>query len=253
MPRCPLCTVDLQNPVFHRSMRQCPKRGNLLRRGAQPSVQVATPPPSPGPSAPGGKPIDETKPGEVPVAAAVVEPGKPKKKILAFVTRETAAIAEGAKPRQEFDWILPEEANARLWQSALSFVRQTLNLFNRFMGMPPIPDDLMRFGKADLDSINEAFRAPTSKFLYTIGFRTVESAVRFTLVFSGFSLFGLMVVQLGMWYWEQLPKSERFLKWREKQRARALQFRERQLAERAAREQAAAERRALAPGVPAGG
>ena len=152
-----------------------------------------------------------------------------------------------SKPKQEFDWILPEEANARLWQSALSFVRQTLNLFNRFLGMPPIPDEIMRFGKADLDSINEAFRAPTSKFLYTVGFRTVDQAVRFTLVFSGFSLFGLMVVQVGMFYWENLPKAPKYLAWREKLKARALTLRERQLGERAARE---AQRQLGAGGAP---
>lgn len=244
MPRCPLCTTDPKNPVWHRSMRACPKRGSLLRKEPpkKNALSVAGSPPAPGPPGPVGKPIDESKPGEIPGAIAVqaTEPGKPKKKLLGFLSRETEKIRDDvSKPKQEFDWILPEEANARLWQAGLSFVRQSLNLFNRFMGMPPIPDTLMHFGKADLDSINEAFRAPTSKLLYTMGFRTVDSAVRFTLVFSGFSLFGLMVIQLGMFYWENLPKSERFAKWREKQKERALKFRDKQL-------QAAEERRLAA-------
>jgi hypothetical protein len=250
MPRCPLCTVDPANPVFHRSMRQCPKRGNLLKKEPV-RAQITSPAPSPGPPGapgPGGRPIDETKAPTPVEGELVAKPAeKPKKKLLGFLTRETKAIAtEVSKPKQEFDWILPEEANARLWQSALSFVRQTLNLFNRFLGMPPIPDEIMRFGKSDLDSINEAFRAPTSKFLYSMGFRTVEQAVWFTLVFSGFSLFGLMVVQLGMWYWENLPKSEKFIAWRAKARDRAVAFRERALAERAARAAQREEQRALA-------
>jgi hypothetical protein len=248
MPRCVLCTTDPKNPVWHRSMRQCPKRGNLLQKRAE-KVQLAETAPAPGPGAPPGpaKPIAEGAP--TPVQAEVVDQGKPKKKLFGFLTRETQKIADDvSKPKQEFDWILPEEANARLWQAGLSFVRQTLNLLNRFLGMPPIPDEIMRFGKSDIDSINEAFRAPTSKFLYTMGFRTVESAVRFTLVFSGFSLFGLMVVQLGLWYWENLPKAPKFLAWREKMKLRALTMRERQLAERANREQ----QRAIAAGAPAG-
>ena len=253
MPRCPLCTTDPKNPVWHRSMRQCPRRGNLLRKEPASKVALATPEPGSGPpGAPApGKPIDETKPVEKVAASEVIPPGgKPKKRLFGFVSRETQKIRDDvSKPKQEFDWILPEEANARIWQAGLSFLRQTLNLFNRFMGMPPIPDELMRFGKADLDSINEAFRAPTSKLLYAAGFRTVESAVRFTLVFSGFSLFGLMIVQLGLFYWENLPKSERYLKWREKAQARALKFREGLAREQAAR----AERRDLAAGAPAAG
>jgi len=234
-------------------MRQCPKRGNLLRKDPtkKSALTVASPPPSPGPPGTAAKPIDETK-AATKVDAEVLPPGtKPKKKLLGFLSRETEAIrTDVSKPRQEFDWILPEEANARLWQAGLSFIRQSLNLFNRFLGMPPIPDEIMKFGKADLDSINEAFRAPTSKLLYTMGFRTVESAVRFTLVFSGFSLFGLMVIQLGMWYWQELPKAPKFVAWREKQKEKAVRFRDRQLQVAEERRLAAQQRQATgaAPG-----
>jgi len=242
MPRCPLCTTDPANPIWHRSMKQCPKRtSNVLPKAG---VTVSSPPPAQQAAGPPGKPIDETKPASAPAAP-------PKKRLLSFLTKSTEKIADDvSKPKKEFDWILPEEANARLWQSGLSFLRQTLNLFNRFMGMPAIPDDLMRFGKSDLDSINEAFRAPTSKFLYTMGFRTAEEAVRFTLVFSGFSLFGLMFVQLALFYWENLPKAERFKKWREKQQMKALQFKERLARERAARQQGAPTPPGLTAGVP---
>src|SRR5208282_2965234 len=124
--------------------------------GTPPSVGVTGEgggtPPGPAPA----KPIDESKAPE-PTVPAVPAAAKPAKKgLLKFMTRETQAIrTDVSKPKEEFDWILPEEANARLWSSGLSFARQTLNLFNKFLGIPPIPDELMKFGKADLDSINE--------------------------------------------------------------------------------------------------
>jgi hypothetical protein len=235
MPRCPLCTTDPANPVFHRSMRTCPKRGALKTHR---KVEVASPGPPTGGAGPPiatAKPIDETK--------ETASSGEPKKgkKLLTFITRETQALRQdGAKPKQEFDWILPEEANARLWQAGLAFVRQTLNLFNKMIGIPPIPHEIMSFGKSDLDSINEALRAPTSKMLYTMGFRTVDQAVRFTMVFSGASLFGLMFVQIGLFYWEQVPKSQKFMEWRAKNRDRVI----------AQRKQREDRRLAISGGVP---
>ena len=237
MPKCPLCTTDPKNPVFHRSMRQCPKRSNV-RVKAPASVGVSGPAPGP-PAAAGARPIDETKPT---VASEVLPPGsqpsaQPKKKgILTFLRKETSKISdEVSKPKEEFDWVLPEEANARLWTSALAFARQCLNLFNRFVGLPSLPPELLSFGKSDIDSINECFRRPTSKLLYSMGFRTVESATRFTLAFAGFSIFGLMVVQLGLWYAEQIPKSAKIIAWRAKQREKAISVRERLNAERQAK------------------
>ena len=243
MPVCPECSAEQGKRIWHRSLRLCPIKGRVRSKAA---IELQPLPPQAGPAPPEGvaKPIDETKgaPG----------PAKPPEKsgLVKFLTRATEPIRQdGPKPRQEFDWTLPEEANARLWTSALSFARQCLNLLNKFLGMPPLPDDLLRFGKADIDSINEAFRTPTSKLLYTMGFRTVEQAVRFTLVFSGFSLFGLMLVQLGLFYAENLPKATKLQAWREKIQKRTAEFRARTEAERAARA-AANNRPALA--APAG-
>ncbi|MGI0129442.1 MAG: hypothetical protein ACREEC_04715 [Thermoplasmata archaeon] len=260
MPNCPLCTKDPRYPVWHRSIvsyhKRHPEKGQLVSRTATAQV-VGGPPVVPGASP--ARPIDEAKapaPGATPGPAAPGAPGAApapaepkKKKLLSFLTRETSAIrTDVSKPKQEFDWILPEEANARIWSAGLSFLRQSLNLLNKFLGIKPIPDDVMRFGKADLDSINEAFRAPTSKLLYSAGFRTVESAVRFTLVFSGISLFGLMIVQIGIFYAEEIPKAPKLAAWRDRIRERSLAFRARTEEARVSR--AAAQQKVQQPALP---
>lgn len=130
--------------------------------------------------------------------------------------KETKAVAI-----EDLTWVVPKESVTRFFGVVFRFSEQVANMFNKFMGMDPVPTDIFRVNAADQVLLGEMMQAPITKLTKTLGFKTVESAVRWIDSLTGLSIFGLMFGNLVLFYASNLPKSTRYIKWKEKKNANA--------------------------------
>ena len=232
------CKTKRGVPAWHSKKADCPYEA--------PPEAVPTPP------MPEGTGTTEEIPVSTTTTTTPAPPVNQEGSALTFKDRIANTLAKKAsnttlaKPIEDMNWTLPKENVVKFFDVIFRFGEQILNMFNRYMGMAALPPDMMRINASDKILIGDMMQAPVTKFTKGLGFKTLESAVRWIDTLTGLSIFGLMVGNLILFYATNLPKAPKFVKWQERKKAAKKQAEEKKI------QALSGGTNGAVPGVPAG-